>query len=532
MSLYKQNKKMLLMFVLGIFFVIVSSINIAHATYFLDDYFKNETITYSNTTYTNKLETLANDFINQWEENKMPIVLHYYSPYSYTFKEDQNDISNIVSEVLNYAGDSTVNRNLQYTDGDYITYNYTNLMRREVIYARPNENSRYFITISIGKPISKENKTEFISQNTYIQHENYIQQEINNFIKEKNLTSKSQYDVAYAIFDYISHTMEFSGDNGEVYELLTTKKGNSHAMSMLAYRIYRTLGINDSRIIVGSRVALNQDVVYGIITKINNKYYVMDYATESLYYHLTETIKPKNSYFAIGTNSVNKIELSSYFTSSEFTQQYSISSTDYPIRPDDSSNPSTAPSTNPSTNPSVTPSANPSTTPSTNPSASTDSNYNIVISNKLYGNQADLNDSFEYTITLSNCTGSYIGTYNTNKESVTFYSSVRKKITLKHNEIFTISNVPQNTKIAITQKSLSENDNTYTTQVFKYNNSTTNYQSAINYQFTITRNTTFDFTNTNSVNVETGVVTKIVPFAILSVGAVVCLFFIFKKKKD
>lgn len=149
--------------------------------------------------------------------------------------------------------------------------------------------------------------------------------------------------------------------------------------------------------------------------------------------------------------------------------------------------------------------------------------YDLVISNSTTGNGSDVNKYFEYNVSISGLTPNKTytingGLNNNNPTSITADSNgaANTKVWLKDKDVIRFNSLDENAHYSITKVNTSDN---YTTT--NSNNTNSNLVS----------NTVVTFTNNKELNVDTGVVTKVAPFAFLSAFAMGGLA-IFKKKKE
>ena len=152
----------------------------------------------------------------------------------------------------------------------------------------------------------------------------------------------------------------------------------------------------------------------------------------------------------------------------------------------------------------------------------------VLIKSINTGDQYSINDKFDYVLTVSNCTGTYIAISGANTTPIT--ANVQKEISLGHHESLTILDLPQNAIVTIRQKSATVNGRTYSDPTYTVNGVMRN-NGLVNEIISITQDTIVSYTNDKTGSVPTGVTTKVVPFAIIGVSAIVGFIFIMFKKK-
>lgn len=490
--------------------VLSSMMNISYA----------DTGIYQGVQYTDDIPTLAKEFIKQWKAGNSPITLNYYGYYSKTAMSN-DEVKDVINSLLLEVGEQSINDTTFTTSGDYLTYNWASILYKQTYQSE----DYHYLTLEIGKldpNNSSEDNKQFYSSSDFRAKEQAIQNSINTYIARSGLRNMSEYDRAYEIFNHISN-MRFEGTQGEVDTLINDNHGNSRAMALYAYRIYKTLGVNDVRIVTGR---IGSFELCTLITKIDGQYYLMNYALESINRTDYAATSTKDFWFARG---INSITLDSAFKTDSFLSQYPISTTDYKVSTTTPSTPAPSTPTSSTQTPSTQP---PSTEPSssTTPSIPVEDEYSVIVGNTMKGNMANVNTTLSFTITLKNCTGSYQVISDSENAPKTIVAGTRMKVQIGHNEEIKIVGIPKNATISISRSNTSADGSVYSSPKLSING-VSQTTSTLN-SMAITRNMNFQYISSNSRSPQTGVVTKIVPFVIVFVIAGLGIFYlVFKKKK-
>ena len=259
-----------------------------------------------NVEYTSDLEKIAENFRKQLVNHEKEITIYYHSDESIT-KGNFNSLTNQLFELA-------VQHTGKGNEGDYILWHCQGW---DVSASwSPNSNGGFDLNITY--------KVSYLSDAA--QEEKVDQAEAEVFQKLK-LSGQTDYQKIKAIYDYICENVSYDYKNLDddtyiqkhtAYAALIDKTAVCQGYASLLYRMALDAGV-DARVISGDAGGPH---AWNIV-RLNGKYYNLDSTWDAG--------RENYSYFLKSMKAFSDHERDEDYSSSEFTEEYPMAESDYPV---------------------------------------------------------------------------------------------------------------------------------------------------------------------------------------------------------
>lgn len=250
------------------------------------------------------------------------VTIHYRQ--SGTTEASGNDFNNIFNEIWKASYAETE----AGTEGEYIRWNVASINSGDCTYTPNTALNSCDWTIIYN-----------LTYYTTASQEAELDAKVASVLSSLNLSSKTDYEKAYAIYHYICQnvTYDTAHQNDSSYTLkhtayaaLINHTAVCQGFALLYYRMAMQAGL-PCRVITGTKVSTGGTHAWNIV-QINGSYYYVDPTFDAGNSSYVYFLKGSNSFNnRVSTDYLNALNVDEEYTTNNFKAAYPISATDYEI---------------------------------------------------------------------------------------------------------------------------------------------------------------------------------------------------------